>query len=339
MPISEIALVARARGLAQHHLTRAQLDDLATADDLRSFARRLMSLGGAIDPIGEPLDVFAIERAIRHTAQRHMRTLYRWQERTPGVLDVFAAYEDRRSLRALVRGAAQGAPVHRRLEGLIATPSLPQLALSELARQSSAVDIARQLVLLGHPDGSRLLPLVRSTQMDLLAVDHSLLAGFADRANRIAAPLGETVRDFVAMSIDAGNVQNAIAIAGEARDTSAADLFVYGGRWLSRDAFAGATGRTQDQVLTAFAAALADSPLASMLPVVSSDIGSLDRTFLAVTLDRVTRIARLDPLRYAPLLRVLLLFEAQSRDVRTLAWGAALGTPPMLRRQQLVTPA
>jgi vacuolar-type H+-ATPase subunit C/Vma6 len=338
MPVSEIGLVARAKGLVQHCLSRETLETLAAADDVAALARSL-SRFGAIDPIGEPVDVFGVERAIARTADRHLRTLYRWQERAPGVLDIFVAHQDRRSLRALLRGAAQGAAPHARLEGLLPTRSLPRVALTALAQQASPADVVRQLVLLNHPDAPRLVPLVRTAQADLLAVDVALLAGFAGRAERAAAGASETSVEFVSTMIDAANVQNAITIAGEPRDVDHAALFVQGGHWLSERTFLSAARQSRQHAVTTLAAALARSPLASLVPVVVTDLVNVDRTLLITTLQRLTRASRLDPLGDAALLRVLLLIDAQSRDVRTLAWGALLGTPVSLRRQQLVTPS
>jgi vacuolar-type H+-ATPase subunit C/Vma6 len=337
--MAEIALVARARGLARHLLARETLETLAEADDVEAFARRLSRLDAATDPVAEPYSVFAVERAIGRTANRHLRTLYRWQEGAPGVLDVFAAHQDRRSLRALPRGAAQGAPSEARLEGLLPTPSLPQLALTELAHQASPAGVVGHLVLVSHPDVPRLLPLVRRTQVDLLALDAALLSGFADRTTRAAAGADEATREFVGMLIDLGNAQNALLMAGEPRDFNPGDVFVAGGRWLTASAFVSAAARaSRQQALTALTAALARSPLAPALPVVESDLLNLDRAFLGAALKRLTYAARLAPLSTAPLLRVLLLIEAQSRDLRMLAWSAAFGAPPSLRRQQLVTP-
>ena len=338
MPASEIGLVARAKGLAQHLLPRETLETLAEADDFGAFVRGLSRLGRAIEPIGEPLDVGAVERAVGRTANRHLRTLFRWQERTTGALEVFAAHQDRRSLRALLRGAWQGAPTDRRLEGLLPTSSLPQLALSQLARQASPTQVARQLVLLGHPDARRLLPLLRTTRPDLLVMEQALLAGFAERAGHAAARADETVREFVSALIDAGNAQNAIVLAGDPRDVDPADVFVQGGRWLSLETFVSAARGSPQHASTTLATALARSPLASWLPVVPGDVANLDRAFLAAMLKRLGHLSRIDPLSHAPLLRTLLLIEAQSRDLRTLAWGAALGTPASLRKQQMVTP-
>jgi vacuolar-type H+-ATPase subunit C/Vma6 len=338
MSFGEIALVTRARGLATHCLSREALETLAEAPDLPSFARAVSRLGDAIDPIGDPLDVSAVERAAARTANRHLQLLHRWQEHSPGALDVFAAHQDRRSLRALLRGAAQGASSHARLDGLFPTPSLPLLALTGLAHQASPADVVRQLVLLRHPDARRLQLLVQASQADLLAIEVALLVGFAQRATR-AAVLDDSWREFVSTMIDAGNLQNAIVMAGEPRDVDPTDLFVHGGRWLSANAFVSAARSSPPHALTTLAAALARSPLAPLIPVVPGDIVNLERSFLSLTLARLTRASRIDPLSHAPLLRALLLIDAQSRDVRTLAWGAALGTPASLRKQQLVTPS
>jgi vacuolar-type H+-ATPase subunit C/Vma6 len=258
----------------------------------------------------------------------------------PGVLDVFAARQDRRSLRALLRGAGEGAPPRVRLDGLLPTPSLPELALTELANQPSPAGVVRRLMQLGHPDSSRLLPLVQASQVDLLAVDVALLTGLAERATQAAIAVDETTRDFVRAAIDVGNAQNALLFAGGPRDGGPANVFVHGGRWLSGKDFAAvAAAGSRERALTLLAAALATSPLASSLPAVPADLVRFDRAFLTETLKQLTRAARRDPLSMAPLLRVLLLIEAQSCDLRTLAWGAVFGTPPLLRKQQLMTPA
>ena len=337
MAVNETGLVARAKGLARHLLPRDTLEMLAEAEDFAAFVRGLSRLGRAIDPIGVPFDMLAVERAIGRTASRHLRTLARWEEHTPGALDVFAARQDHRSLRALLRGAWQGAPPERRLEGLLPTSSLPQLALSQLARQASPAHVARQLVLLGHPDARRLLQLTQTSRPDLLVLDQALLAGFAERARRAAGRADETVREFVGAMMDVGNAQNAIILAGDPRDADPAHLFVQGGRWVSLETYVSAARGSPQHALTTLATALARSPLASWLPVVPGDVATLDRAFLAVLLKRLGHRSRIDPLSQAPLLQTLLLIEAQSRDVRTLAWGAALGTPVSLRKQQLVT--
>jgi vacuolar-type H+-ATPase subunit C/Vma6 len=340
MATREIALIARARGLSTRLVSRETLETLAEADDLPGFARGLSRLGGAIGPVGERPDVFAIERAIGRTANRHLRTLYRFQEQRRGLLDVFAALQDRRSLRALLRGAAQGASPETRLDGVLPTPLLPQRALVELAHQASPAAVVGQLMLLAHPDAQRLRPMVRQSQPDLLAVDIALLQGFAERATRIASGTDATLRDFVSAIIDVGNAQTALLVTSGPHDIDPAAIFVRGGRWLTASGFVSAARSGSHQsAFDTISKAFARSPLASSLSVVASDLAYADRAFLIAVLRLLTHIALLEPLGTAPVLRVLLLIDAQCRDLRALAWGAVLGTPPPLRKQQLVTPS
>ena len=339
MSVAEIGLVARAKGLASRLVPRQTLETLATVEKLDAFVQSLSRLGSAVEPIDESADVFAVERAIGRTASRHLWTLYRWQERTPGVLDVSAAHQERRSLRALLRGAAAGAPPEARVRGLLPTPLLPSRALTELARQPSPSAVVQQLFLLGHPDASRLLPLVQTSHVDLLAIDKALLAAFADCARRVAVRADETLREFVLMLIDAGNAENALLVAGEPVDVDRSTLFVHGGRWLSVDTFLAVTRAASfQQAVTMLTAAMVHSPLALSVPFAATDLADVDRAFVVTILKWLARASRLDPLSTAPLLRLLMLVEAQSRDLRSLAWGAALGTPSSLRTQQLVTP-
>jgi vacuolar-type H+-ATPase subunit C/Vma6 len=339
MAAIEIGLVARAKGLGTRLVPRQTLETMARAEDFAAFVQSSSGVGTAIEPVGEPANIFAVEDAIRRTASRHLSTLQRWEERTPGVLDVFAAHQDRRSLRALLRGAASGTAPEARLRGLLPTWSLPLRALSELARQPSPSALVRQLVALAHPDASRLLPLAGTSQIDLLAVDVMLLIAFADRAGQAATRADAVLRDFVGALIDAGNAENALMMAGEPAVSDRPSLFVRGGRWFPIEAFlAVARAGSHADALTRLAAVIAHSPLA-LLAAVSSDVARVDRTFVVNVLEWLARASRIDPLSTAPLLRVLMLVEAQSRDLRALAWGAALGTPPSLRLQQLVTPA
>jgi vacuolar-type H+-ATPase subunit C/Vma6 len=216
---------------------------------------------------------------------------------------------------------------------------LPQLALAELARQPSPAAVVQQLLLLSHPDAPRLLTVVRQAQVDLLAVDTALLLGFADRATRVADGGDEPLRQFVGALIDTGNAQNALVLAGEPVEGDRARLFVRGGRWLSASTFLSiAAAGSQQRAWAALRTAVANSPLASWLPIAAGGADHVDRLVLGAALEQLGRAARVEPMSSAPVLRVLLLIEAQTRDLRALAWGAALGAPPSLRRQELVTP-
>jgi vacuolar-type H+-ATPase subunit C/Vma6 len=339
MADAAIGLIARSRGIATRLLPRQTLEALADADDLDAFARSLARVVPQFASAATPVDVFAVEQVVAQVAYGHFETLARWRGRSAGVLDIYAASQDRHTLRALLRGAMSGAPPSARLRASRATESLPKPALTRLATASSPANVVRELVHLGHPDARRVLPLVQATQVDLFAVDTALLVGFAERATRAAAGADQQARDFVHVLIDAGNAENALLLAGEFAEVHAAHLFVRGGRWLSEQAFVSAAGATQpERALTLLAAALAASPLAAAVPIVAGEATALGRLLLVAMLRHLTRAARLDPLSTAPLFRVLLLIEAQSRDLRALAWGAQMRTPPFLRKRQLVTP-
>lgn len=335
---AELALVSRARGLATHLLKRDALESLADAPDLYSFARALARTG-RLEPLGDAPDLAAIEQAVRRTAARHLRTLARWQEAAPGVLDVFFASQDRRSLRAFLRGALQGAPAEARLAGLVPTPTLPERALTELAREPTPKGVVLHLVLLRHPDAARLLPLVAKAQPELFALEAALLRGWAARALDAAKRGDAVLRDYVTGAIDLGNAQDALLLSSGPRDVDAASCFVDGGRHLAKDAFVQvAQAPSRPAALELLRKALAGSTLDDVFPVGADDPAHVDRRFLALTLERLGRAARALPLGTAPLLRFLLALEAQGRDLRTLAWGVVLGAPPALRRQDLVTP-
>jgi vacuolar-type H+-ATPase subunit C/Vma6 len=335
---SELALVARARGLSTHLLDRATLESLAEAPELTALARGLAHTS-RLEPMGDATGVAAIEQSVRRTATRHLRTLARWQEAAPGILDVFFADQERRSLRALLRGALQGAPSEARLAGLMPTPGLPERALTELARQPSPKDVVLQLVLLHHPVASQLLPPVSGAQPELFALEAALLRGLAERAGAAARAGDAVLRDYVAERVDLGNVQNALLLGRAPPEVESASCFVQGGRWLSRDAFLAVAQTTSRPVaLERVREALEDSPLADVFPMAADDSARVERQFLAQMLERLRPLARSQPLGSAPILRFLLALEAQSRDVRTLAWGVTLGAPPSLRRADLVTP-
>jgi V/A-type H+-transporting ATPase subunit C len=210
--------------------------------------------------------------------------------------------------------------------------------LTELAKQATPADVVRQLVFLSHPDAARLLPLVATAQADLFGVERAVLVGFADRTVRLTARSDKVLREFVRLMLDVCNAQNALLLAGQPHDVDPAEGFVPGGRLSATLFVSAATARTRERALRILAAAFDRSPVARMLPVTPSDVAHLDRAFLTVVLQWLARTARLEPLSTAPVLRVLLLIEAQSRDMRALTWGAVLGAPPHLRKQQLVTP-
>ena len=335
---SEVGLISRARTLVGHLASRAALESLAEAADLPAFARAVVRLGTDLEPVGETWDLPAFERAVRQTGARHLATLRRWQGDAAGLIEVISADLDRKSIRRMIRGAMQGAPAAARLEGISATPQLPERVLTELARQSSPSAVVGLLAIVGHPDAGALAPLVARAQPELFAIDRVLLAGWASRAAQVARR-DPTIRDLVCLRIEVANAQTALLLARGPRDADPAMAFVEGGQWLTKALFtAAASASTPADGLTALQLGLAHTPLASLLPAIATDVDAMERAYLSHALDRLARHARLQPIDTPTLLRTLLRIEAQGRDLRALAWGAALGTPPASRKALLVTP-
>lgn len=192
---------------------------------------------------------------------------------------------------------------------------------------------------LRHPHAARLLAFAESARPNLMAIEVALLEDYADHATRAAARGDEILRQLVHDRIDVINAQNALLMSGGPRELGPDDGFVGGGRWLTRRDFVSASAaESQDAARAHLRTALARTPLAPLLGAAVSGVAQMERTFLAETLKQLTRASRLAPLSSAPLLRVLIRIEAQSHDLRALAWAAFLDIPAPLRRQQLVTP-
>jgi vacuolar-type H+-ATPase subunit C/Vma6 len=333
-----LAADARARGLGLRLFRRAELDRLAGAPDVSSLVRTLGRSPQLAQPIEEPATVARIELAIRQTAARHLALLGKWDGAMPA-LTVFYAAQDRRALRAMLRGAIQGAPSDARLGGLLPTPDLPERALVLLARQPSPSKIAAHLVVLRHPYAERLSPVCVAAHPALLDLELALVRAFADRIGAAARQGDANLVAFARERIDVCNLQLALLFVAGPRDVDGSTCFVEGGRWLERRDFALACAEeTRGAAGARLGRALAGSPLSSLDPSSEGDPARLEHAALVSALARQRAVARVDPLGSAPLLGFLLRLEAQSLDLLRVAWGASLGAPAELVRPELATP-
>jgi vacuolar-type H+-ATPase subunit C/Vma6 len=334
----DTGLIARARGLLRHLVPRATLETLAECADLSAFRRAASRLGADLEPVAEPWELATFERAVRQTAAHHLTTLGRWRLAQASAIDIFTDDLDRQSVRRLIRGAVIGAPVAVRLEGLTPTLRLPERVLTELARQPSPAAVAGLLAAAGHPDARALAPIVAATQPELFAIDRTLLAGYAARSIA-AAGRDRLLGELVALRIDLGNAQVALLVASGPRDVDPSNAHITGGRVLTPKHFAAATtAPSPGEALMVLQRALTGTALEPLLPSVASDVESMDRRYLSYALDQLRTCLRQEPIDTAMVFRTLLRIDAQGRDLRMLAWGAALGTPPPLRKDALVTP-
>lgn len=319
------ALATRARGLVTHLLTRADLAALTAATDLSALADALRARGFPLAEGTATAD--GLELAVRRSAGARLRLLARWAGVRNPLLAVILDDEDRRSIRALVRGAVQGAVAEMRLTGLVPTPTLPERALTELAGQPTPRAVAALLTAWGHAFGPALLRVTQTTQPDLLEIEQALNRSFADHALRGARAAGSSVLlDFVRETIDLENASAALVLAGADRDNSAKGAFVTGGRTLSLAAFleAIAEGAGAPRRL---AAAFHGSELAAAFERWGADPARIEEQLLMRRCAHLRALARRDPAGPASVLEFALRLRADVLELQRVIWGMALGAP------------
>ncbi len=330
---------ARARGLATHLLDHAQLAALAAVPDLPTLAARLRDIGLTVPETAEPTAA-ELELAARRRAARELAILGHWTARRPELVAVLFDEEDRRSVRALARGAVERAPAELRIAGLVPTPALPERALAELARAPTPVAVAALLVAWRHPYGPPLATRARAPQADLYALELSLGRAAAARLSAVARRAGGFLAAFIHETIDLENALGAVALASVPTELTARDAFLAGGRTLGLEAFERAVA-TRDPAVAAdrVATVLGRGPVGAALRQHRDDLAALEDAVLRARIATLDQLARREPLGPAPLLAFALALRAQTADLHRVIWGVALGAPATLVMRELVTAA
>jgi vacuolar-type H+-ATPase subunit C/Vma6 len=330
-------LNARARGLRTHLLSRGDLERLGQSADLPALADGLRAAGFPITD-ADRFSPAALELAVRRRAGAQLATLARWAGPRAAAAALLYDDEDRRNLRAILRGAADGAAAPLRLAGTIPTPSLPERALEELARQPTPRAVAALLVAWRHPLGAPLLAAVGAGHADLLRLEVVLSRHFTERAVRLAQ--GGPLLEFVRETIDVENALAALVLAERSADVTPKDAFLRGGSRIDIAAFeeAIATG-TATGAGARLARAFGESRLAGPLARAGGDGGAAEAALLRARLAAQRGAARRDPLGPAPLLVFVLALRAEADDLRRLIWGLALDAPRTLLAAELATTA
>lgn len=327
-------LTARVRGLSGHLLPREALEDLATKPDLPALANALAAHAPGLAESGA--DPAELELAARGEASRRLQILGRWLGPRARVMAVFFDDEDRRSLRAIIRGAIAATERDARLSGLIPTPALPERVLEELAGQTSPGAIAGLLVTWKHPFGSALFAATRNGQPDLTRIELVLHRAYAEQARRGAQRGGSLLKDYVTETIDLLNAEAALLLAGGGQEIPLEDAYLDGGRALTRQAFHSvASAAGPRDAWHALRPAFQETPLAAGFAPPEFP-ASFEAEVLAVRIRLWHRKARVAPVGAAPVIEYLLRLRAQVLQLRTLVWGAALGMPPLTRKQLLL---
>jgi hypothetical protein len=339
MKIDYTPLDARARGLALHLCSREELERWAALPDARGLGHALDASGRLATPLPVVASAADIEQAQRRTVADCLTKLARWAGPANPVLEAFCAGQDRRSLRSLVRGATEGAPAEARLSGLLPTPQLPMPVLAELAQAHSPREVAMHLFVLRDPHADALVALTAQARVDLLEVELALAHVLADRWRRAAERGDATLRECIRARIDGVNAQAALELAGSASDFAAPALFVAGGQALALTTYVNAASAASPAAAAAtLARAFAGTPLAKLFASAPEDPAQLEVDLLVHTIAALRRRGRVDPLGSAPVQLLLARLDAQSRDLRRLAWGLELGVAPAALREGLVTP-
>jgi len=329
-------LNARARGLGTHLLTRSQLDTLARAPDVATLGAELRRLGYPVAE--EDVSPVALDLALRRTAAARLRILGWWCGPRAAVLAVLFEDEDRRSLRAVLRGAVQGIVPEARLAGLVPTPALPERALQELALQDNPGAVAALLVAWRNPYGSVLLPDAAAAQPDLFRLELLLNRAYAARALRASRKVGGLLTAYVRDVIDLENAYTALVLAAEGKDITPKDAFLAGGARVTIAAFVlAAAARGPGLAGRELTAAFGRTPLARAFERYGDDAVTLEATVLRIRIGELVRATRTDPLGPALVLAYTLRLRAEALDLRRIIWGVALGAPRGALVQDLVS--
>jgi vacuolar-type H+-ATPase subunit C/Vma6 len=331
-------LNARARGLGTHLLGRPALETMAQARNLPAIASELESRGYFIEESARSAPA-ALELAARRANAARFRVLARWAGRRRETLAVLFEDEDRRSITALVRGAAQRAPAELRLSGLLPTPELPERALEELAAQPSIGSVASLLAAWRHPFAGELLEEATRSEPDLIRIETVLSRAFAARALKAARRAGRRglLCRYVQQVIDIANCWTALLLVDE-KDASLPDHWLPGGRAI-RLALAqrAVATRNPGDAARLLATGFAGSSLAAVFEGPAASPGGLELAALAAQIADLRGLARNAPLSPAPLLAYALRLRAEVLDVRRLVWGVSLGAPVKPLVEGLVT--
>lgn len=337
MSVDYAPLDARARGLALHLCSRAELERWAGLPDPSALCQAMQASGRFAVPLPVGAGAADIELAQRRSVTDFMARLARWAGPANPVLDAFHATQERRSLRALLRGAVQGASAEARLAGLLPTPRLPLPVLAELALARTPREIAMRLLVLGDAHAPSLVALSARPRVDLLEVELALARVLADRLRRAARRGDAALRETIRAHIDLVNAQAVLELAASPGE-AAAPFFAEGGSLPRAGLVAAAGAGSRAAAASLLQRAFAGSTLARLFTGANEDPAQLEAAALLQCIGALRRRSRVDPLGSAPLQLFLARLEAQSRDLRRLAWGLAFGVPGAALCARLLTP-
>ncbi|MDP2529026.1 MAG: V-type ATPase subunit [Candidatus Palauibacterales bacterium] len=317
---------ARARGLGAGLPSAVDLAALARERSVPGLARNLAAhgVGAGARPAATAAE---LDTEVRRWAAGHLALLRRRMgHRRSLAARVVLDDTDRRAVRALLRGAAEGAPAAVRLAGVIPSVHLPLPRLEELARCDSIEQLGDRLERLGHPAAAPLRAAPGGTVPDLFRLEAALDRAYARRA-LAGSRRGGDLLAFVREEIDLRNAWSILALSGApgARDTDG--LHLEGGERISPARFLDLCGTDPERVRSALSGTFGGGPLSDLFRETVST-AALERRSLELRAVAWTRRGRARPLGPAPFLAFALRLAASIHDLGLLVWGCALDAPP-----------
>jgi vacuolar-type H+-ATPase subunit C/Vma6 len=333
------AVNARARGIATHLLDRESLLLAAGADSWDAATRTLVERGYPAEAGEARLTPEEFDRATGQVLANRLGMLARWLGPRGRGLAILSEEAEFRTLRRLLRGAAQGISPGARLRGAIPTAGLSEGALDRLSRAESPARLADELLRLGHPAGRALQSAGAGLRGSALwRLEGALARLYAERLARAARHAGRAVRRFAAILVDLLNAEALLLRVEWGPGVSPEEVFLPGGLVLDRARFTAAAALEPAGIRAALAKWFAGSPLGESFGE-ATPARSFEARALGALLAWQRREGRRDPLGPGVVLEVITRMRAEAHDVRLVSGALELGAPPGAVAAGLVTPA
>lgn len=327
-------VIVRVRGLASRLLGRTQLNALAESRTLEGLSGALAPTGYGPVPESDERDPAGIERHTRRAAADRLATIGAWCGDRVSALAPLFEDEDRRNLRAIVRGILAALPTAQRTAGLIPTPSLSLGPLEMLAKQEDVGRVATLLSTWGSPYGSALVPETKRVRPDLFLLQLALDRAYVNRALEQSHDIDE-LRELVQLEIDAANVRSALAVSQRTVESDPESLWLSGGLLLPHDVYARTASLDEQAARDALSRLLAGTAIAA---AVNSNEHNPDLALTASLLPFLKRRIRAHPLSLSTVIEYLLRLRAEVHDLSRIVWGIALDAPRRRITAAFVTP-
>ena len=323
------SIVSRTRGLSAHLLQEGTLRAVENSASPRDLVIRLTECRYLTEERSDTIvGAKEIELACRRIAADRLAILERWALDDPEMLLPFTLAEDVRSVRALVRGATAGVAADLRLVGLIPTRMLPVRALSHLASLGDVAAMGALLTSWRHPLANALESNADRSRLDVLTIECRLLNRWARASLRAAGRIGSprSIEAYVTDAVDLANAATVRILASERAELPGSDLFVTGGRLITRDDVV--TAATRRDIGALARRVHMRRPGSAIDVALSSDSRRLEEEILVARIADARERTREDVLDAGVIALFLLRLRAEQERIIRAAWSCELGLRP-----------